>query len=106
VFSFISRVAVTNGHSYYYFTVDRPPHENPRYGQLVCGGSDFGQTNTDYSAGERVVLSSFENLSYQGVAHGNVTLVITTGPTAPAPMPAIPGQSAGREVGHFSFTVP
>jgi hypothetical protein len=106
VFSFISRVAVTNGHSYYYFTINRPPRINPRNGQPVCGGGGFGETLRDYSAGERVVEWSFENLRCPGRARGTVTLVITTGPSAPAPMPAVHGQSVGREVGNFTFTVP
>jgi hypothetical protein len=74
---------------------------------LVCAGAgEGGETNSDYAAGQRVVQWIFENLSCQGIAHGNVTLVTATGPSAPAPIPALPGQSAGREVGHFSVKVP
>jgi hypothetical protein len=107
IFGFTSRVAVKNGHSYFYYDVKRPPHPDPRYGRLACAGSsDFGQTDSDYAAGQRVVLWSFEGLSCRGVARGNITLVITTGPTAPVPTPAASGQTVGREVGHFSFKVP
>jgi hypothetical protein len=38
--------------------------------------------------------------------HGDVSLVINTGPSAPAPMPAIKGRSIGREVGHFTIDIP
>jgi hypothetical protein len=104
--SWISRVPVTNGHSYYYFTISRPPHPNPRYGRLACAGSsDFGQTDSDYAAGQRITQWTFENLSCQGVAHGKVSLVIDTGPATPAPMPP-GGPSVGREVGNFSVNIP
>lgn len=69
-------------------------------------GSDFGQTNSDYAQGQRVSQWFFESLSCRGTAHGNVTLVSTTGPSAPAPEPAVSGQSVGREVGRFRFRVP
>jgi hypothetical protein len=106
--SFVSRVPITNGRSYYYIQMSRPPHPDPRYrGGLQCAGAgDFGQTNSDYAAGQRVTQSVFENLSCRGVARGDVTLVTTTGPSAPAPMPAVPGQSVGRDVGRFNFTIP
>jgi hypothetical protein len=110
VVSFISRTAITNGHSYYYLQMTRAPQPDPRYLRFSeeCGGgaSDFGQTNSDYAKGQQVTQWFFENLSCRGIVHGNVTLVSITGPATPAPMPALRGQSVGREVGHFSFTVP
>ena len=48
----------------------------------------------------------FENLSCRGPVHADVSLVINTGPSAPAPMPAVKGQSIGREVGHFTIDIP
>ena len=107
--SWISRVAITNGHSYYYVQMSRAPYTDPRYRpgeECGSGAADFGQTNSDYAAGQRVVFSMLEPLTCRGPVHGNVTLVITTGPSQPAPMPAVHGQSVGREVGHFSFRVP
>jgi len=106
--SFVSHLAITNGHSYYYFQMNRPPYPNPRYpSNLECAGAgDFGQTNSDYAAGQRVTFSEFENLSCMGPVRGDVSLVINTGPSTPAPTPAIPGQSVGRDVGHFRFKVP
>lgn len=109
VISFTSRVAITNGHSYYYIQMGRPPHPDPRYltrGEHCPGGSDFGQTTSDYVRGQRVSQWFFESLGCRGTARGNVTLVSTTGPSAPAPEPAVSGQSVGREVGRFSFSVP
>lgn len=61
---------------------------------------------THYGAGERVTVGFFEPLTCHGIGHGNVTLVIATGPSEPAPIPAVSGQSVGREVGHFSVTLP
>ena len=111
VISFISRVAITSGRSYYFLQSSRPPHPDPRYltpGEHCgnYGGSDFGQTNSDYAKGQRVTQWFFEGLSCRGTVHGNVTLVSITGPSTPAPEPAMAGQSVGREVGHFSFNVP
>ncbi|MDQ6692465.1 MAG: hypothetical protein M3Z13_06830, partial [Candidatus Dormibacteraeota bacterium] len=105
---FVSRIAIENGHSYYYFEMNRPPYSNPRYpsGLQCAGAGDFGQTNSDYAAGQQVTLSMFESLSCMGPVKGDVSLVITTGPSRPAPTPAVRGQSAGRDVGHFSFTLP
>jgi hypothetical protein len=96
VVSFISRVAITTGRSYYYVTYSTAPNGTPR-----CGGTNFGPTHSDYAAGQRVVFTTFVVLACPGVAHGDVTLKIADGATAP-----FPGAGAGREVGHFTFTVP
>jgi hypothetical protein len=107
--SWVSRVAISNGHSYYYVQMGRAPYTDPRYrpGEQCGGGAgDFGQTNSDYAAGQRIVFFMFEPLTCRGPVRGNVTLVITTGPTQPGPMGAVRGQSVGREVGHFGFTLP
>ena len=107
--SWVSRVAISNGHSYYYVQMSRAPYTDPRYrpGEECGGGAaDFGQTNSDYAAGQRIVFSMFEPLTCRGPVHGNVTLVITTGPRQPGPMGAVRGQSVGRNVGQFSFNVP
>jgi hypothetical protein len=105
---FISRVPITNGHSYYYIQMSRAPHPDARYrtGLRCAGASDFGQTNSDYAAGQPVTFSMFENLSCQGPVHGRISLVINTGPTTQAPTPAVRGQSIGREVGHFTINIP
>lgn len=106
VISWISRVSITSGHSYYYFRINRPPHFKPRYGSITCAGSgDFGQTNSDYAVGQRVTEWMFEPLSCQGDARGNVSLVVDRGPASPGPMPA-GGPSGGREVGTFSVEIP
>ena len=110
--SFISRVPITNSHSYYYIQMTRAPYTDPRYARggngEQCGpdNGDFGQTNFDYAAGERVTFSMFESLSCRGPIHGDVSLVIDTGPSTQAPMPAVKGQSLGRDVGHFTVNVP
>jgi hypothetical protein len=107
--SFISRVPITNGHSYYYVQMSRAPYSDPRYHTgLGCGAgaSDFGQTNSDYAAGQTVTFSMFENLSCRGPIRGSVSLVINTGASTQAPTPAVRGQSIGREVGHFTVTIP
>ena len=107
--SFISKVAITNGHSYYYIQMSRAPYADPRYNTgLECGpnAGDFGQTNSDYAAGQRVTQSFFEDLSCRGPVHGDVSLVIATGPTSGAPTGAVPGQSVGRDVGRFNLNIP
>jgi hypothetical protein len=105
--TFTSRTAVTTGRSYYYISFGNPPHHDPRYRFSACaGGGQFGQTNSDYAAGQRVVQSMFVPLGCEGTARGDVTLVIQNGPAQAAPMPAVPGQSVGREVGSFNFVVP
>ena len=110
--SFVSKVPITNGHSYYYIQTTRAPYTDPRYArhgdgeECGPGAGDFGQTNADYSKGQLVKHYVFENLSCRGPVHGNVSLVITTGPTAPVPTGALPGQSVSRQVGTFSFNVP
>ena len=107
--SFISRVPITNGHSYYYVQMSRAPYPDPRYRTgLECGAgaSDFGQTSSDYAAGQRVTFSMFENLSCRGPVHGDVSLVINTGPSTQAPTPAVRGQSIGRQVGDFAVKIP
>jgi hypothetical protein len=107
VIIWISRVAVTNGRSYYYYAVSSP---NPEGSDTVtaCGAGQYSdQTDSDYTAGQRVVESFFVPLTCHGTSHGNVTLVITTHPSTPAgAVPATPGQSIGREVDHFSFRIP
>jgi hypothetical protein len=110
--SFVSKVPITNGHSYYYIQMTRAPHTDPRYAHGAdaeqCGpaNGDGGQTNSDYREGQLVEQYFFENLSCRGPVHGDVSLVITRGPTAPAPTGAEPGLSVGREVGRFNVNVP
>ncbi|MGB0095278.1 MAG: hypothetical protein WBP81_22415 [Solirubrobacteraceae bacterium] len=89
--------------------MSRAPYSDPRYPTgLECGAgaSDFGQSNSDYAAGQRVTFSMFENLSCRGPVHGDISLVINTGPSTPAPTPAVRGQSIGRDVGHFTVNIP
>jgi len=116
VVSFTARVAVTNGHSYYYIQTCDPPNAHsqiPRWFQRLSrknfecfyGGSE-APTSVDYKAGARVTQSQFVSLQPRGVIHGDVSLVITTGPTAPTPSPATKGQSIGRDVGHFALQAP
>lgn len=109
VFSWISRVAVTNSRSYYRFTFIPPRvSRNPGEQTSKCGtsGQAFGQTTSDYKAGQRVARWFLVPLTCHGAAHGNVSLVITTGPSAPFPEPPPQGQSVARDVGHFTAIVP
>lgn len=112
VISFVSKLPITNGHSYYYIQMTRAPYTDPRYARggngEACGpqNGDFGQTNADYRRGQIVEQYFFENLGCRGPVHGDISLVITRGPASPAPMGAAPGLSIGREVGRFSFNVP
>ncbi len=104
VVSFTSRVAITSGHSYYYLNL-LPPFRHGRYPR--CAGGGIGDpTSSDYTAGQRVTQTFFYALHCHGVIRGNVTLVMTTGPTAPSPSGATPGESVGREVGRFAIMVP
>ena len=112
VISFVSKVAITDGHSYYYFEMTHAPHTDLPYARdgngVECGrgARDFGQTNSNYREGQRVTQYVFENLSCRGQVLGNVSLVVTTGPATPAPTNALRGQSIRRNVGQFSFNVP
>jgi hypothetical protein len=104
VVSFTSRVAVANGHRYYYLNV-LPPSRHGRY--LPCARNGIGdQTTSDYRAGQRVTQFFFFARGCRGVIHGDVSLVITTGPTAPSPTGAARGESVGRRVGRFAIGVP
>lgn len=107
--SFVSRVAITNSHSYYYLQMSRAPYQDPRYPVVLscnAGRGEFAQSNSGHSAGQRVTFSMFENLSCCGPVHGDVSVVINTGPSAPAPMRPVRGQSIGRDVGHFTIDIP
>lgn len=116
VITFTARVPVTNGHRYYYIQMCNPPDPTrpvPRWFQrlarksfLCYSGGSGGETNVDYTAGQRVTHSEFIDLNKHGVIPGDVSLVTTTGPSQPGPAPAAPGQSIGRDVGHFSLRVP
>ena len=115
--SFTARVAVTNGHSYYYIQMcDLPPNARSRiplwfkrlarkHFECYFGGSG-GPTNADYKARTRITDYEFVDLRQRGVIHGDVSLVITTGPNPSTFSPAAKGQSIGRDVGHFTINVP
>jgi hypothetical protein len=117
VISFTSRVAVTNAQSYYYIQLCYPPPNAnshiPRWFQRLsrktfeCFFGGLGDpTDIDYKAGAHITNSELIGLRPRGVIHGDVSLVITTGPAAPAPSPATKGQSVGRDVGHFTINMP
>ena len=73
------------------------PGHNPEQGNFECfyGGSG-DPTNVDYKAGARVTQSQFVALQPRGVIHGDVSLVITTGPSAPAPSPQPKDRASGE----------
>ena len=73
------------------------PGHNPEQGNFECfyGGSG-DPTNVDYQAGARVTQSQFVALQPRGVIHGDVSLVITTGPSAPAPSPQPKDRASGE----------
>ena len=115
VIHFTARVAVTNGDSYYDIQICNPTGGRPiprwfkrltrRTFLCFYGGSD-GPTESDYTAGTRITYTESVPLRPAGVVHGDVSLVITTGPSQPGLSPATPGQSVARDVGHFTITVP
>jgi hypothetical protein len=115
VIRFTARVGVTNGHSYYYVQTCNPSGGRPipqwfkrlsrRKFECFYGGSD-GPTESDYKAGTRITYTVGVPLRPAGVIHGDVSLVITTGPSQPGPTPATPGQNISRNVGHFTIKVP
>jgi hypothetical protein len=115
VIRFTARVPVTNGHSYYDIQTCNPTagRSIPRWFKRLrrrtfeCFyGGEGGPTESDYKAGTRVTYTESIPLRPAGVVHGDVSLVITTGPSQPGPSPAAPGQSIARDVGHFTITVP
>jgi hypothetical protein len=110
IIRFTARVAVTSGRSAYAITISNPPYRNRGVPPDVgCAGTgQGGGTNSDLRAGQRVTRTIFVGGNCHGIAHGTVTLVITTGPGAAGPVFARPfhGQSVGRLVGRFSVRVP
>ena len=115
VIRFTARVAVTNGHSYYYIQTCNPGGGRPiprwfkrlsrRHFECFYGGSG-GPTESNSRAGTRITYTQSVPLRPAGVIYGDVSLVITTGPSQPGPSAAAPGQSIARDVGQFTIKVP
>jgi hypothetical protein len=100
--SFVSRVAITNSRSYYYFDFQNPGPEAPGE-PSICDRNDgqFGGTYSDYRIGQRVEDTQFVP-ACRGVVQGSVTLVTDTSPTIPAPQ-APTNASRNLIVGDFTI---
>ncbi len=115
VIRFTARIAITNGHRYSYIHTCKPASGRriPEWFQRLSHrkfqcfyGGQGGPTESDYKAGTRITYTQSVPLHPAGVVHGDVSLVNTTGPSQPGPPPAVPGQSVGRDVGHFTVRIP
>ena len=110
--SFVSRVAVKNVDNDYLIRMRVTPsakalrqHLCSRTGVLGqdIGGSGFTQTSYDIRAGQRVVAHLYQYPDCQGVMHGTVEFLSSTGRTDPFGKV----QEGPRTlVGRFSFPVP
>jgi hypothetical protein len=101
--SFTARVAVTNGNSYYEYSLAYP--SGSRRG--CPGGGSSGITLANLRAGTRVVFQDQIPYRCAGIAHGTVAYVPTTGAPgfAAGPSPAS-GHDGSIPVGRFRFRMP
>jgi hypothetical protein len=108
---FTARVAVTSGRSAYGIQITDPRlRDRGTPANFACGQAGFGGgTDSDLRAGQRVTRTMFVGGNCRGIAHGSVTLVITTGPNTGPPVGfarSFRGQNIVRLVGRFNIRVP
>jgi hypothetical protein len=105
VIQFTSRIAITNFDSHYEINTSDPSDPtNPQCPS--AGASNFGPTQTNLRAGQRVRYTTFVNPQCRGISHITVGLVTVNGPSGAMPVPGLPGQSAEIPVGKTSFRIP
>ena len=105
VVEFVAHAAVTNFDSHYEINTSDPP--DPRNRQCpVAGASQFGPTQTNLRAGQRVRYTEFVDRACPGLTRIRVGYVTVDGPSGDMPVPGLPGQSGEIPVGQTTFAVP
>jgi hypothetical protein len=99
--SLTSRIAIPDSRSYYNFTVT-----GARSPTCTVNAGQFGSTNSDIRAGQRVAMRFLVPYSCPGLAHGTVSYIPTTGPASSMAVEGLPGQMQSVPVGRFSFKIP
>jgi len=97
---FTARVAITGSGSWYEIEV------NLARSHSCTTGGEFGPTDYDIRAGERVHYRTFVPYRCHGLARGTVTYVPTVGAAGAMPVTGLPGQGKPVLVGRFAFVVP
>jgi hypothetical protein len=105
VVEFTAREAVTNFDSHYEINTSDPDargdHKCP-----VSGASQFGPTQTNLRAGQRVRYTELVDRECPGRSRITVGYVTVDGPSGAEPVPGLSGQSAEIPVGETTFVVP
>jgi hypothetical protein len=105
VVEFTARVAVTNFDSHYEINTSDPADPgNPRCPS--AGASQFGPTQRNLRAGQRVRYTEFVDRACPGRSRVTVGYVTVDGPSGDEPVPGLPGQSAEIPVGQTTFVIP
>jgi hypothetical protein len=105
VVEFTARAAVQSFDSHYEIKTSDPiDSRNPSC--PGAGASQFGPTQTNLRAGQRVRYTEFVDRACMGVSHIVVGYVTVDGPSGAAPVPGLPGQSAEIPVGRATFVIP
>jgi hypothetical protein len=105
VVEFTARAAVTNFDSHYEVNTSDPADP----GNSKCpsvGASQFGPTQTNLRAGQRVRYTEFVDRDCHGISRITVGYVTVDGPSGDEPVPGLPGQSAEIPVGETTFVIP
>jgi hypothetical protein len=105
VVEFTARAAVTNFDSHY--EIDTSDPSDPRDRSCpVAGASQFGPTQRNLRAGQRVRYTEFVDRGCPGETRVSVGYVTVDGPSGDEPVPGLPGQSGEIPVGHTTFEIP
>ncbi len=97
---FTARVAITGSNSWYEIEV------HYAHSHSCPGGGDFGPTDYDIRAGQRVHYRTFVPYRCHGLAHVTVAYVPTVGPAGSMPVTGLPGQGKPVLVGAVALRVP
>jgi hypothetical protein len=105
VVEFTARAAVTNFDSHYEINTSDPSDPgNPKC--LGAGAGQFGPTQRNLRAGQRVRYTEFVDRACPGRSRVTVGYVTVDGPSGAAPVPGLPGQSAEIPVGQTTVAIP
>ena len=105
VVEFTARAAVTNFDSHYEINTREPlAPGNPKC--PGAGASQFGPTQTNLRAGQRVRYTEFVDRACPGLVRITVGYVTVDGPSGAEPVPGLPGQSAEIPVGEATLAIP
>jgi hypothetical protein len=105
VVEFTARAAVTNFDSHYEVNTSDPADpSNPKC--PTAGASQFGPTQTNLRAGQRVRYTEWVDRACHGLSRIAVGYVTVDGPSGDEPVPGLPGQSGEIPVGQTTFVIP